>query len=77
MIDERARLPMWTVYDHPRDFPDGFVARKFFTLPQVEATSQVMTSASLEDLRTTLFGWGLSCLARNDGDDPCIVETWL
>jgi hypothetical protein len=26
-------LFIWTVYDHPRDFPNSYVARKFSTRP--------------------------------------------
>jgi hypothetical protein len=77
MTDDSDRLPMWTVYDHPSDFPDYFVARKFFTLPEVAPSGDVVTALSLERLRAVFQRMGLVCLARNVEDDPCIVETWL
>lgn len=71
-------LVMWTVYDHPRDFPHCFVARKYEVgVGGVCVTREVMVSDKLEKLRTILLKRGLTCLTRNAQDDPKIVETWL
>jgi hypothetical protein len=67
-------LTIWTVYDHPKDFPNTFVARRW---AGVTPTQDVIISPDLEDLRRLLAFEGLTCLARADGDDPTIVETWL
>jgi hypothetical protein len=75
--DERDRLPMWAVYDHPADFPDSYVARKWLTLPKVSATDEKIICSSLDDIRDEMEARGLVCLMRNPQDDPCIVETWL
>ena len=71
-------LTIWTVYDHPSDFPNGFIARRF----EVDATGarptdDVMRSADLQPLRNILLDKGLTCLARNENDEPQIVESWL
>jgi hypothetical protein len=70
-------LSMWTVYDHPRDFPEHFVARRW----EVTATSAVARDAVASDdlpkLRAWLADLGLARMPRNDGDDPAIIETWL
>jgi hypothetical protein len=29
MIIDGVGLAMWTIYDHPKDFPEHFVARKW------------------------------------------------
>lgn len=71
-------LEMWTVYDHPRDFPEYFVARKFLVEErQTRPTAQIVACGQLAPLREWLAERGLVPLARNDEDDPCIVETWL
>jgi len=74
-----SNLEMWTIYDHPKDYPDHFVARKWLigskrTRP--EATDELIVRSTLNEVRS-LLPPGLYCLARNEGDDPVIVETWL
>jgi hypothetical protein len=74
--DERVSL--WTVYDHPRDYPDVWVARRsevgVGAAPR--PTSDMFTAETLDELRA-LLPRGLVCLARSPGDDPVIVEVWL
>ena len=71
-------LRMWTIYDHPSDDPQHFVARCWLTGPDDPMPLPlVIKSDSLADLREHFECVGLVCLARNDGDDPVIVETWL
>lgn len=77
---QRDAISHWTVYDHPRDLPDVFVARRFEVVRgNVEpiATTDVITSPSLEDLRACLSHAGLVALARMEGDDPKIIEVWI
>ena len=75
---ERAgRLPMWVIYrPTTREYPGRWVARLWHTLPQPEPTEFVMLHDTLEDLREMIPP---TCvlLARQDGDAPEIVETWL
>ena len=66
-------LPIWTVYDSPRDLPGRYVARLFV---MDKATTKVITAPTLEAVRNLLPA-GLTCLERNPQDDPMIVETWL
>lgn len=71
-------LSMWTVYDHPTDYPEGFIARRWaIGKGTMTATAEVMLSADLDGIRDAMTGLGLTPLPRQDGDDPCIVETWL
>lgn len=79
------RLPMWTVYCRPKDYPDGFVARMFLTLPEQredartytpQATGVAIYGPTLAAVRAALPG-GLNKLGRFEADDPVIVETWL
>lgn len=71
-------LSIWTVYDHPGDYPGHYVARRFVTDANGStATSEVMISTNLNEIRTTLESKGLVRLLRSAEDDPTIMEVWL
>ena len=75
---ERNALSMWTVYDHPKDFKDHYVARRHETSSgQSIATFDVVLSKDLEVLREAMLYCGLICMTRDPNDDPNIVETWM
>lgn len=67
-------LSVWVVYDHPKDYPDSYVARCFIN---EQPTENVMFCTSLERLQEELVYMGLAQLARMEDDDPVIIETWL
>jgi len=69
-----SALVMWTIYDHPSDWPNFYVARKWIG---EEPMNVVLLDADLDRLRETLARKGLVKLMRNEGDDPVILETWL
>jgi hypothetical protein len=70
-------LPIWTIYDHPSDYPDYFVARKWLAGKEGErATSELLFDADLDTLRRRL-PIGLYCMPRNEKDDPVIIECWV
>jgi hypothetical protein len=72
-------LQLWTVYERPSDFPELFVARRHDVFAGVSVpTGTYVTATTLEGLRELLRGMGLTfLLAREPGDDPVIVETWI
>lgn len=76
MTDENDRLPMWVIFDHPTNWPEWFVARKWYTLPQTESTDDMLKARTLDTLREMLPP-GLVCISRQDNDAPHIVEVWL
>jgi hypothetical protein len=78
-MDDRADLlSIWVIYDHPKDFPDAWVARQWLVGSGVhEATDVMLTAPKLDTLRGRMVALGLTCLARDPADDPCIVEAWL
>jgi len=68
---------MWTVYDHPEDFPHSFVARRWeISAKGCRPTQNFIVGPSLESVRACLPP-DLAPVARSELDDPCIVETWL
>jgi hypothetical protein len=69
---------MWIIYDHPKDCPDKWVARMWkFDRTHYVPTSDVLTAAKLDTLRSQMMQHGLVCIARDPADDPTIVEAWL
>lgn len=65
---------MWVVYDHPKDFPEWFVARKWIgDVP----TNVCMMSCDLEEVRSFLRNLRLVKIARHPSDDPVVVEQWI
>ena len=75
----------WTIYDHPRDFPDDFVARKwtaingevrawphaYFNDPDIDRVRAYVRRA------IQITGFAPVCFERMPKDDPVIVEVWV
>lgn len=73
----RDLLSIWTVYDHPRDYPASFVARRSEVIDGVvQVTADMFVADTLDELRA-LLPPGLYRLPRFPGDQPHIVEVWL
>lgn len=70
----KNNLQIWTVYDHPLDYPLFYVARRFDGLVE---TNDIMTNTNLEVIRCDLSSMGLVHLMRSDSDDPKIIECWF
>lgn len=75
------RFEMWTIYDHPSDYPDWFVVRCSWVEGNLAESAYVMaanmaTANTLEAARACIPP-GLHCAVRRPDDDPVIVETWL
>ena len=71
-------LSLWTVYDHPSDYPCHFVARRFDIAGGVPvATLDVFLAPSLTTLRRKLLARGLVGLIRTPRGEPAVVEVWI
>lgn len=75
--EHRERLPMFTVFAHPSDHPDAYVARLALTRPELQITNLILRHPDLDVLRDELAGLGLTQLSRSPEDPPNIVETWF
>lgn len=81
---DRDAFQMWVVYDHPRDHPDAYVARRWTAVRgQPLATGDIIKSPDLEWVRRGVRGHlelaGISPvrLDRQTNDEPQILEVWL
>jgi hypothetical protein len=75
-VDTGEDLILWTVYDHPSDYPAHFVLRGYSTRKDVTLPWCALFE-SLDELRQEMIEAGRVCLDREPGDDPVIVETWI
>ncbi|MEH2525891.1 MULTISPECIES: hypothetical protein [unclassified Bradyrhizobium] len=73
----RGALSMWTVYDHPADFPHSYVARRFEISNGSATPTGDIVQGELSIIRIGFQHCGMVCLMRNEEDDPKIIETWL
>ena len=70
-------LQIWTIYDHPSDYPDRWVVRwMLVTKGELIKSKMAQLYATLEEARAGLPP-GLICIGRNADDDPVIKEVWL
>jgi hypothetical protein len=70
-------LTMWTVYDHPADYPGHFVARKWIVdAAGARPSMEAVFAPTLEQVRAKLPP-DLFCSPRQPGDEPQIVESWF
>jgi len=71
---KRNLPPIYAVYDHPKDYPDYFVVRKWIGL---DPELKVGLYKDLEKLRGDLKEMGLYRMDRSPGDDKTIIECWI
>jgi hypothetical protein len=74
---QRGKATSWTVYDHPRDHPVGFIARRFEIGSSVAMPTEDVLTGELEHLREVFERAGLVKIMRSEGDEPQIVESWF
>jgi len=70
-------LNIWTIYDHPSDYPEGYIARRWVVIDGLEKPTIVTITGPLEAMRLHFQSKGLVCLPRDPTDDPKIVECWI
>jgi hypothetical protein len=71
----KAGVLLYVVYDHPRDYPDEFVVRRW-RMDRPERGEPFARGASIEDVRAALPS-GLYNLGRYANDDPVVAEVWV
>ncbi len=74
-----GHIELWTVYDHPKDHPTCFIARRavVYSGGTTIMTHDIVTAYTLKEIRDNLSARGLIKIPRHEMDDPVIVECWL
>ena len=68
-------LLAWVIYDHPRDYPEHYVARLH---ADGKGTEQFALFHELEHARLHCREAGfLTRIGRDPSDDPVIIESWF
>lgn len=72
-------LPLYVVYDHPRDFPKHIVVREQHAQPngQIVASAEAFLYDTVEAMHAEWSHRGLFWYPRFENDDPCILGVWL
>jgi len=72
-------LEMYTVYDHPKDYPEAFVVRRFRITKDGPLPDDrfLFISIDLDTCRELMMMMQLTRVMRDADDDPVILETWL
>lgn len=68
----------YCIYERPEDYPTKYVIRQWMIMDgnPVPVPGLCGTADTLEEVRV-MVPRGHVCLARNEEDAPCIVETWI
>jgi hypothetical protein len=74
---KRGALAIWTVYDRPKDHPNGYIARMHEIADGERRPTDAALTGELEEIREKFWKAGLTKLARSEGDEPQIVESWV
>lgn len=70
-------MSQFVIYDHPSDYPDHFVVRRWDIMPDsLKPDQECKIANSLVEARS-LVPHGYHRLPRAKNDDPKIVEIWI
>jgi hypothetical protein len=74
----KGPLVLYTVYDHPKDFPDEYVIRRWdaYTYTPIDKEQPFARALTLDDIHAALPP-AVYNLGRLEEDDPVIIEVWV
>lgn len=71
-------LEMWVICERPSDHPNAYTCRRHtVTRRESRPDPACIVSPDIESIREAMRRRGLVCIARQENDDPVIVECWL
>jgi hypothetical protein len=78
MTAPEGALAIWVIYHRPKDYPDGYVLRCQYAMPDgtVVPDEHAWHGESLAAMRA-IVPPGFVQMARHEDDEPHIVETWI
>ena len=78
IFDQKHLMDMWIIYEHPLDFPDKYVVRKWTVMANAKPLASMGKTLhdTLEEARSAIPP-GLYNLPRFASNNPAIKEVWL
>lgn len=78
-IDGETGMPMYVVYDHPRDYPGHFVVRPHLIQKEGKPAIRSPNGYLFDDLDSArqFIPIGMVRINRDPSDDPVIVESYI
>ncbi len=75
----RDKLYIYTIYDHPSDYPLFYVVRRFAVdeAGPVRDNDPFAINEDIEIIHLILQNMGLVFLYRDPTDDPCIIGSYI
>jgi hypothetical protein len=70
-------LPMWTIYEYPSDYPQGYVVRRGVARATGYVPDTIAQYAPTLEAAMRLLPPGLYPLGRQPDDDAVIVGVWV
>jgi hypothetical protein len=67
---------MYVIYDHPTDYPFGFVVREHLITPGQSRPGMAWTATTLDEARA-FVPKSAQRLPSSPDDDPKIIEVWM
>jgi hypothetical protein len=76
LVSEPQTIRQYAIYEHPRDYPDGYVVREWIITAGRVEMGEAKQADDLEGARA-LLPEGVSRLDTWDDPDETIVEVWM
>jgi len=75
--DLKTALKQYAIYEHPRDYPDGYVVRDWLVTRGGDVLPGDSQRAESLDAARALLPPGATKVSGPDLDDPTIIEVWM
>jgi hypothetical protein len=72
-----GQLLIWSIFDHPPEFPEWFVARPTIIRPKTSGAIPMHLIASDLDTLRAMLPDGLTRLEPAEWDEAKIIEVWV
>ena len=72
----RNTLTIFTIYEKPRDNPEGFVVRRWEVESGMQKPCEAWRAQTLSEARL-IVPRGMVRMPRDPQDDPAVVESWI
>jgi len=75
-MDAERELSMYTIYEHPKDYPDNYIVRRWVAKNGFTEPREAILTDTLDEARRVV-PYGLYRMEPDPTDDTTIVETWI